>query len=137
AAGQEFGHALAQVPPDSDLPEPMRPAVLHARKRWHEHQVALEAHLASEIPADLSPAERRRAERLISNFSRRTRHFHQEPTDFHYPGLPEVEFHDAEQFPELAELEAQTQTIRAEFDALIAAEAAEMVPYVQYPERIP
>ena len=93
--------------------------------------------MTAALPAALSPAARARAERFISNRSRRTRHYHQEPSDFHYPGLPETEFHDREQFPGLPALERATADIRAEFDALIAAEAAEMVPYIQYPERVP
>jgi aspartyl/asparaginyl beta-hydroxylase (cupin superfamily) len=137
SAGQEFGNALAQAPSDAELPEPMKAPVMHARKRWKDYQSALEAHLLKAMPAGLSPAERHRAERFISNNSHRTRHFHQQPTDFHYPELPEIEFHDREHFPELAALEAQTDVIRAEFDALIAAEAAEMVPYIQYPDRVP
>ncbi len=40
-------------------------------------------------------------------------------------------------FPELDALEQKTDVIREEFEALIAAEAAEMVPYIQYPERVP
>lgn len=136
-AGEEFGNALAQAPPDDELAEPMRPGVEHARKRWQTHQEALERQLVEILPAALSANERRRAERLISNRTRRTRHFHQEPRDYHYPGLPELEFHDRELFPQLGMLEAATADIRAEFEALIAAEAAEMVPYVQYPERVP
>ena len=97
----------------------------------------MEAQLGSAIPADLSAAERRRVERFVSNASRRTRHYHQEPTDFHYPGLPEIEFHDRALFPELDALEQATATIRSEFEALIAAEAAEMAPYIQYPDHVP
>jgi aspartyl/asparaginyl beta-hydroxylase (cupin superfamily) len=51
--------------------------------------------------------------------------------------MPEIEFHDPALFAGLPALEAATDEIRAEFDALIAAEAAEMVPYIQYPERVP
>jgi aspartyl/asparaginyl beta-hydroxylase (cupin superfamily) len=136
-AGEEFGNALAQVPPDDQIPEAMRAAVANARKRWEAHQAALEDRLRDALPASLEPKERVRAERLISNRSRRTRPFHQEPRDFHYPGLPELEFHDRQSFPELDMLERATDEIRAEFEALIAAEAAEMVPYVQYPDRVP
>lgn len=136
-AGEEFGNALAQAPPDDQLADPMRPGVEHARKRWQMHQMALEQRLIELLPVDLSAIERTRAERLISNRTRRTRHFHQEPRDYHYPGLPEVEFHDRELFPQLGILERATAEICAEFEALIAAEAAEMVPYVQYPERVP
>lgn len=136
-AGEAYGQALAQISSDDDVPEPMKPAVAHARKRLDEYRRQLEVHLASTLPADLSPAEQARVGRFISNRSRTTRHYHQGPSDFHYPGLPEIEFHDRELFPGLVQLEAATEAIRAEFDALLAAEAAEMVPYVQYPERIP
>ena len=136
-AGREFGNALAQAPPDEEVPEPMKPAVAHAREKWQAHQSAIEGQLRTALSAKLSPFERQRVERLISNYSRKTRHFHQEPSDFHYPGMPEAEFHDRSLFPELEAFERQVDVIRAEFDALIAAEAAEMVPYVQYPERIP
>jgi aspartyl/asparaginyl beta-hydroxylase (cupin superfamily) len=136
-AGEAFGHALAQAPPDERIPAAMAKAVEHARQKAAEHQAKVEARLGAAIPPDLTAPERRRMERFVSNASHRTRHFHQEPTDFHYPGLPEIEFHDRDLFPELDALEAMTDVIRAEFEALIAAEAAEMVPYIQYPEHVP
>jgi tetratricopeptide (TPR) repeat protein len=136
-AGEEFGNALAQLPPDEDIPTPMAAAVAYARKTRDNHRRALEERLVASLPTDLDPAARARAERFVSNRSRRTRHYHQEPTDFHYPGLPEIEFHDRGQFAALESLEGSTADIRAEFDALIAAEAAEMVPYIQYPDRVP
>jgi aspartyl/asparaginyl beta-hydroxylase (cupin superfamily) len=136
-AGEEFGNALAQLGPDEAVPPPWQAAVAHARERSDEHRARMEAWLTSSLPGEMPRSTRTRAERLISNISRRTRHFHQEPTTFHYPGVPEIEFHDRELFPGLEELEGHTASIRAEFDALIAAEAAEMVPYIQYPERVP
>ena len=57
------------------------------------HQKSVEARLAAAIPADLTATERTRVEPSFQ-CSGGTRHFHQEPTDFHYPGLPEIEFHD-------------------------------------------
>ena len=136
-AGEAFGHALAVAPPEAQIPAPMRSAVIHAQSRWQAYQEAHAEHMLQVLPADMTEAERRRAERLVWNTSRLTRHFHQEPTTFHYPGMPEIEFHDRGSFPELDELEAAAGDIRAEFDALIAAEAAEMVPYIQYPDRVP
>jgi aspartyl/asparaginyl beta-hydroxylase (cupin superfamily) len=136
-AGQEFGNALAQLPPDDAVPPPMMAAVAYARKRRDDHRRNAEERLLASLPAELDKNERKRAERLITNRSRRTRHYHQEPSDFHYPGMPETEFHDREHFPGIAALEQATAAIRAEFEALIAAEAAEMVPYIQYPDRVP
>jgi aspartyl/asparaginyl beta-hydroxylase (cupin superfamily) len=136
-AGEAFGHAIAQEPREDRIPAPMRKAVENARRKAADYRNEVEARLTSAIPSNLSDAERWRIERFVSNTSRRTRHFHQEPTDFHYPSLPEIEFHDRSQFPELDAVEAATETIRGEFDALVAAEAAEMVPYIQYPDHVP
>ena len=137
SAGEEFGNALAQLPLGDETERVWHAPIAHARKRRDEYRRTLEARLAESIPDDLPHAARARAGRFISNRSRRTHHFHQEPSDFHYPGLPEIEFHDRELFPGLQALEESTTEIRAEFDALIAAEAAEMAPYIQYPERVP
>lgn len=136
-AGREFGHALAQCPPDEQIPPSMKPAIERARQRWEEHQQQIEQLLESALPKDLDPAERRRADRFITNRSRRTRRYHQDPAQFDYPEVPEIEFHDREHFPGLERLEGATESIRAEFEALVAAEAAEIVPYIQYPDHVP
>lgn len=136
-AGEAYGHALVQAPSEDRIPAAMAKAVDHARRKSEEHRLAVEARLQASIPSDLSAAERWRAERFVSNTSRRTRHFHQEPTDFHYPALPEIEFHDRELFPELQVIEDAADDIRREYEALVASRAAEMVPYTQYPEHVP
>jgi len=134
---QVFGHALAQLPSGADVPAPMRSAVAHARERWSQYSSKIDKRLCDSIPEGISAHARQCAERLASNSAHTTSHFHQEPTEFHYPGVPEIEFHDRSWFPQLELLEAATSTIREEFDALMRAEAAEMVPYIQYPEHVP
>jgi aspartyl/asparaginyl beta-hydroxylase (cupin superfamily) len=136
-AGEAFTIAVAQAPGGEELPPPMAAALERARGRSEQHKLEVEQRLLAQLPESLSPEDRRRAERFASNTARRTRHYHQEPTQFHYPGLPEIEFHERSTIPELAGLDASTDVIRQEFDALIAAEAAEMVPYSQYPKGIP
>lgn len=136
-AGEAFGQALAVAPEADQLPASLNATVAHARSRWAAFQQSREAQLSQAVPAGLDTAEAKQAERFISNISRRTHHYHQEPTTFHYPGMPEIEFHDRSGFPQLALLESAAGDIRAEFDALIAAEAADMVPYIQYPDRVP
>ncbi len=136
-SGEAFGQALSQAPQAADVPPPMRDALAHARVRWDQHSIAIEQRLKGTIPSTLDDEARSRAERFASNRARRTRHFHQEPTEFHYPGVPEIEFHDASKFPRLARLEAATEAISLEFDALLRAEVAEMIPYIQYPDHVP
>ena len=136
-AGEAYRMVVAQIPAGEAVPPEWQAAVAHARRRSDEYCSTLEQYLSENLPTDSTPQERSRAERFISNRSGRTRPYHQEPCDFHFPGLPGIEFHDRALFPGLEALEQATETIRAEFDALIAAEAAEMVPYVQFPDRVP
>jgi aspartyl/asparaginyl beta-hydroxylase (cupin superfamily) len=136
-AGSAFSKAIAQLPEGEEVPRAMAPAVEHARKRAAEHQAASEARLLDSVPSNLTAAERRKLERLASNTSRRTRHFHQEPVSFHFPEMPEIEFHDPGQFGGIRELEAATNEIRAEFEALVKLKTAELVPYSQYPDHVP
>jgi len=136
-SGEAFLHAIAQCPPDQDIPKPMLAAVEHARGRAAEHQKLYEQRLLAALPKHIDGRHRRRLERFASNSSHRTRHFHQEPVTFHFPGLPEIEFHDREHFPFLAEIEAGTDRIRDEYLALVERKTAELVPYTQYPDHVP
>jgi aspartyl/asparaginyl beta-hydroxylase (cupin superfamily) len=136
-AGQAFAKAIAQLPEGQEVPKPLRAAVEHAKMRAAEHQAAYERRLLGALPPGLGDEERGRLERFVTNTSRRTKPFHQEPTTFHFPALPEIEFHDPRQFPGIAELEASTDEIRAEYEALVKLKTAELVPYSQYPEHVP
>jgi len=133
-AGEAFCNAVARQPPDDAVPPAMRDALTRARQRSAAHRAATEARMLA-AAGDASRSSR--VARFISNASRRTRHFPQQPSHFHFPGLPEAEFHDRALFPELAGLEAQTSVIHDEFAALIAAEAADIVPYIQYADQVP
>jgi aspartyl/asparaginyl beta-hydroxylase (cupin superfamily) len=81
--------------------------------------------------------ERKRIDRFRDNVLRRTKAYHSSPTHFHYPELAEREFHPRSFFPWLAELEAATESIAAELEAVMHAERAELVPYIQYDEHLP
>ena len=138
-AGEAWGHALAQRP-DGDLPPPLAAAVAQGEKRrdsWlAEREAKMKARMAA-AEAKASPEERQRIERFRTNALRRTRPYHSEPTDFQFPGLVEREFHPRRLFPWLDRLEAATDDIAAELEAVMAAERAELVPYVQYADHQP
>ncbi len=135
-AGETYGYALAQAP--ASIPPHLSGVVAQARRRHEEHVAQSAARLADAAAAlTLDEPERRRVERFQSNILRKTRIFHSEPTHFHYPGLVEREFHDRCAFPWLAKLEAATAAITEDFNRVMAAERAELVPYVQYPDDVP
>jgi len=133
-AGEAYGRAIAQRP-EGALAAQVAAALAHGEARHAEHLAASEARLAgatAAAEAAATPDEAARIVRFRSNALRRTRVYHSDPTHFHFPGLAEREFHDRAAFPWLGELEAATDTITAELEAVMAAERAELVPYIQY-----
>lgn len=139
AADEIYGAALFHCPPEEGLSPVLRQQVAHARERHVAFLARREAALRQAV-GDLDRAgdgERRRIERFRTNTLRTSRTWHQQPTHFHFPELPEIEFFDREPFPGLADLEGAYETILGELRGLIASEAAEYVPYIQYPDDVP
>lgn len=140
AAGELYGAVLFHAPPDERLPPNVREQLARARDLHAAYVGRREAvYDTAAAPAldRADAAERRRIERFQSNALRKTRAWHQEPTHFHFPGLAEYEFLERDAFPFLAELEAAVDDMREEFDALIASEKGELVPYVQDSDEAP
>ena len=137
-AGLAYGHALAQRPATD--PPGLAAAIATAEQLYAAHVGAAGARLAAAAAPfedGLAESEKRRVRRFRSNIVRTTRPYHSEPSHFHYPGLREREFHDPEDFPWLAALEAATAAIGEDFERVMAAERAELVPYIQYPDDVP
>lgn len=138
-AGEAWGHALAQKP-DGELPPQLTPVIAQAEQQYEAWVAQRDAQLrqgmaAAERRADVD--ERQRIERFRSNVLRRTRPYHSNPTHFAFPTLPEREFHPRGLFPWIVELESATDQILAEFQTVVTAERAELVPYVQFQDHAP
>ena len=135
-AGLVYGYALAQRP--DEVPPHLAGALKQAEAKHSAHLARTEERLTkAAAQAATNAAEAARLERFRSNILRKTRVYHSEPTHYHYPGLREREFHDRDAFPWLEALEAATDAIRSDFERVLSAEHAEMVPYVQYPQDVP
>lgn len=138
-AGPAWGRALAQKP-SGELPAHLQAIVEKAQRSeaaWIEGRDSEMSAALAAVQAPDEPESTKRINRFKTNILRKTRHFHSEPTDFHYPGLPEVEFYPNERFSWMTAIEAATQVITAEFRSVMEAERAELVPYVQYDDHIP
>jgi hypothetical protein len=138
-AGEAWGHALAQKPGD-ELPDQLAPVIAEAEQRYAAWQDEQEVQLKTAMATAEERAyedERRRMERFRNNALRRTKPYHSNPTDFFYPELTEREFHPRRLFPWLERVEAATPIMAAELRQVMAAERAELVPYVQYDEYVP
>ena len=134
-----WGNALANKPA-GDLPPQLATVVAQGEKRHDEWLATRDAAMKARMAAcedRAGPEERKRIERFRSNVLRRTQPYHSNPTHFCYPELAEREFHPRRLFPWLAEIEAATDAITAELQAVMKAERAELVPYIQYEEHLP
>lgn len=80
--------------------------------------------------AGMGGAVLRRVDACIDHALGRRRIYANECAGMHFPFLPADEFFDRAHFPWLAEIEAETEVIRAEFEALVAREAGVITPYV-------
>lgn len=137
-AGEHYGFALAQQP--ETIPPHLQPMTEHAARAnaaWIDERAAALQRAEAASGAQIDDRGQRRLARFRSNIVRRTKPYHSEPTHFHYPGLRELEFHDCEDFPWLAELEAATAVVTADLQRVMASERAELVPYIQYTDDLP
>ena len=78
----------------------------------------------------IAPADRRRVDGCIDHLLGRRQIYPNICSGLHVPFLPADEFFDRAHFPWLAQIEAQTGVIRAELEALLAADSPGIQPYV-------
>ncbi len=78
----------------------------------------------------IAPGDRRRVDGCIDALLGRRQIYTNICSGLHVPFLPADEFFDRAHFPWLAQIEAQTDVIRAELEALLAAESPGILPYV-------
>ena len=138
-AGEAWGNALAQRP-DSELPPQLVSVVAQAEDfhaAWLDQREAQMKRDMAAAEGKADPEEQARITRFRSNVLRRTRPYHSNPTHYQFPALPEREFHPRRLFPWIEEIEAATDRIAAECQAVMSAERAELVPYVQYDDHLP
>ena len=138
-AGQAWGHALAQKP-GGELPSQLAAVIADGERQhaaWVDSREARLKAATAVAEQDANDEERKRIERFRNNALGRTTAFHSSPTHFQFPELAEREFHPRHLFPWIEDLEAATESIAEELNAVMAAERAELVPYVQYDEHLP
>jgi aspartate beta-hydroxylase len=133
AAARIYKHAL-KIAPDADrMPPPLRAQVEHAGRILAADRLALEEFVRARLSllddAQNAPS---RFQETVDIYLGKVKPHVQAPLMLHYPQLPAIPFLPREMFPWFSELEAHTDIIRRELDALIAARAADFKPYIQF-----
>ena len=136
-AADTYRNALKIAP--GEIPPPLKPAVARAQDVVARTSDALEAYLQAKVgalSADCSGPARARFDESLRVFAGKGRIYNSEPLMLHYPRLPAIPFYDRSLFPWLPELEAQTEVIRGELEALLAR-PDEFAPYIAFPPGAP
>ena len=132
-AGMAYGRALAQLP-DAYAPQ-MKPVIDIARARYRAWQQRQYDDLAAKVSATTPMTDK--LERFIGSALHIEPFEREGPTHYCYPGLGDAGYYDEALFGWMAELEAATDRIALEFEAAVSAEAAQLVPYINYPAGVP
>jgi aspartyl/asparaginyl beta-hydroxylase (cupin superfamily) len=84
----------------------------------------------AEARRGVEAGERRRFDAAIDHALGRRAIYANQPAGMHFPFLPADEFFERRHFPWLERIEAETDAIRAELEALLADDEAALRPYV-------
>jgi len=139
-AATAYGIALVQAPSDADLDAPTRQAVQRAREVHAQHVGELGRHIREHVGSahdSLSGSEKRRLEAFIDTTLRVRKRFRQDPMEYFYPGLPDIEFYERSEFPWLPAFEAETPGIQRELARVLVEDEAGFSPYIQYDDHLP
>lgn len=132
---------VAQLAGEHVSPPPELRAIFdHAKAFIVERKQRLADAITGALADDLaqaSPRDRRRISAAKEVMLGRRQVYANQCFGMHYPFLPADEFFDRDHFPWLEELEAQTDTIRAELRELLASGDAGLSPYVTMPPGTP
>ena len=139
-AATAYGIALVQAPPDAELDAPTRRAVERAREVHASHVGEIGRHVRDHLGAardGLSGAQKKRLESFIDTTLRTRKRYRQEPMEYWYPGLPDIEFYERDEFPWLPAFEAATVGIQRELARILAEDEVGFSPYIHYDDHQP
>ncbi len=132
AASAFYLAAVKAAPPGDQLPPDLRAEVARAKdmcgRYATEFEIFLKDRLAGNAGGDDRSA-RRFAQSLDILFGKKKIYF-QDPLYYFFPGLPQIEFYERNDFPWLDKIEAATADIRSELVDVLREESA-FIPYVQ------
>jgi aspartyl/asparaginyl beta-hydroxylase (cupin superfamily)/Tfp pilus assembly protein PilF len=118
------------VPATQPLPPDLAREVARAEAACRHEAVQLESTLRERLASHSPGVSSARFEQSLDVLFGRRRIYFQEPRQYYFPELPQVQFYPRERFPWLDRVEAATGGIREELQQLLAEEGA-FAPYVR------
>jgi Aspartyl/Asparaginyl beta-hydroxylase len=126
AAGSFYQVALTQAAQETQLPPALPPLLEQARRHLAAAQAKFTGHLEAALGKSAATGRVGDAVDLLLG---RKQLYLQEPKSFYFPGLPQRQFYEREEFEWLPAVEAAIPAMRAELQAALA-ESDSFDPYV-------
>ena len=107
AAGRVYAVALVFAPPANELDAPTATALARAQAVYAKYMDDFTSAMWETVEAKSSAAsrdERRRFDHFVHVITGKAKVYQSHPSDFHFPGLPSIAFHDDSLFPWLPEV---------------------------------
>jgi aspartyl/asparaginyl beta-hydroxylase (cupin superfamily) len=129
---QHYKYALQLAGNTPDLPPDVQQDLAKAQKACADQESEYREFLVERLradgftPGDSHPRFRQSLDLMFGN----KEIFYQQPRRFYYPGLPQVQFYEREQFDWIPTIEAQTDQIRAELTPVMK-DSSRFSPYVK------
>lgn len=132
AACAFYGAAADAAPPAHDLPGDLRDEVARARAMRERYATEFGAFLRDRLARQgfIEPRASSRFSDSIDILAGMKKIYFQEPRHYFFPGLPQIQFYDRNDFPWLDKVEAATADIRTELLEVLKEESA-FKPYVE------
>ena len=138
AAASHYRAAVNAAPPPNQLPAELRQEISRAESMCERYSAQFETFLRGRLAAR-GFVEGRSSVRFSDSLDIQTgrkRVYFQEPRQYFFPELPQIQFYARTHFPWLDKLEAATHDIRAELQEVLKEESA-FKPYVEPTPRRP
>ena len=138
AASSFYRAAVNTAPPADQLPADLRGELERAQAMCERYAAQFEAYLRERLAAR-GLVEGRSTGRFRDSLDLLTgkkKIYFQEPRQFFFPGLPQIQFYERDAFPWLDKVEASTADIRAELIEVLKQDSA-FKPYVEGNPRLP
>jgi len=134
---EAYAIAAGLAPPDTALDPATAAALARGRKIYEEHVTKKRAALQAAGRAATAGDDTFEIDRFIDDHLRLTRRYRQEPSDYYYPGLPDIEFYPRRHFPWMEAFEAETPAILEELRGVMDPGLTGFKPYIDYADHLP
>ena len=129
---ERYEHALRLAAKAGELPDDVKQGLQRAKQACARKDEEYKSFLIEKMKAGgFSPGpDSRRFQQSLDIILHSKETFYQEPRRYYFPGLPQIQFYEREQFDWIEEIEAATNDIRRELSRVMSGRS-KFKPYLQ------